>query len=52
MVRPNVELPGRRYSVIVDIKNLADFEMQKKEWCSEKHTRAFWNNLDWPIRHC
>ena len=38
----HVEYPGRRFEMIKSIEELADFEMQKREWVKSDHPCWFW----------
>ncbi|MCP4923421.1 MAG: hypothetical protein GY915_05235 [bacterium] len=44
-----VEFPGRRHEMILQIKDLSDFEMQKEKWVNPKAKHAFWDNMRFPI---
>ena len=44
-----VEFPGRRIEVIESIKDLSDFEMQKRKWVDPTHPCRFSAKLTYPI---
>lgn len=41
-----IEFPGLRRGLILCIKDLSDFEMQKMEWTNSQYVYPFWNHLE------
>ena len=44
-----VKLPGQRASLIWQIKDLSDFEMQKEKWVDSTHPCRFSAKMTYPI---
>ena len=44
-----IKYPLARHDLILYLKDLSDFEMQKKEWCNPKFKHPFWDNMRFSI---
>lgn len=46
-----IKFPGLRRGVILCIKDLSDFKMQKKKWTNPQYLYPFWNHLERTVMH-
>ena len=41
-----IEFPGMRHELILTVKELSDFILNKNKWVDSNYLHAFWNKLD------
>lgn len=46
---PKVQYPTARHDMILYLKDLSDFEMQKRDWVKEDHPCWFWANKNYCV---